>query len=311
MRLERYTEEHKNQWNDFVRQADNGHFMFLRHYMDYHSDRFEDHSLLIFDENKLRAILPANVKDHVMHSHQGLTFGGFILNAKSYTADVLEILAELKRYMAAQGMQALIYKCIPAVFHKVSRLEDRYALWQSGAELFRRDISSVIDLRAERKYRSTKKQNIKKGLQAGLEIVELESLTEFWDLLIAVLKARHAADPTHSLAEIQALKEALPKNIKAKGVVQNGHLLGGAVLFLNNKSVHTQYLGVNDQGRALGALDYLLDHEIQSFSAAGYHHFSFGISTEAQGKTLNEGLIFQKEGFGARAVMHDFYRLNA
>lgn len=38
-------------------------------------------------------------------------------------------------------------------------------------------------------------------------------------------------------------------------------------------------------------------------------YFDFGISNEEEGRYLNEGLVAQKEGFGARAVVHDFYRL--
>ena len=36
----------------------------------------------------------------------------------------------------------------------------------------------------------------------------------------------------------------------------------------------------------------------------------FGISTEEGGTVLNRGLIDYKEGFGARAVVHDFYELD-
>ena len=309
MRVERYTETMKSTWNEFVRNSDNGHFMFLRDYMDYHSDRFEDHSLLIYDENKLRALLPACERENVLHSHQGLTYGGLILNSKSYATDVKEILATVVDYAKSNDIQDLVYKCIPPVYHRQGREEDRYALWAMGAEMFRRDISSVIDLRLPFKYRSTKKQNIKKGVQAQLSIHELDDLQEYWQLLGAVLGSRHDAEPTHSYEEIQKLMLALPKHIKGYSVKHGDQLLGGALLFINHRSVHTQYLGVNPEGRDIGALDFLLDKLITHYQNEGYDYFSFGISTENAGKYLNEGLIFQKEGFGARAVMHDFYRI--
>ena len=37
--------------------------------------------------------------------------------------------------------------------------------------------------------------------------------------------------------------------------------------------------------------------------------FDFGISNEDHGRVLNEGLVMQKEGFGARSVVHDHYEL--
>lgn len=52
--------------------------------MEYHSDRFNDHSLMFFDDSqKLLAILPANHADGKLHSHQGLTFGGIIIKSSA------------------------------------------------------------------------------------------------------------------------------------------------------------------------------------------------------------------------------------
>ena len=47
--------------------------------MDYHNDRFKDHSLMVFKDDKLIALLPANIVDFNLRSHQGLTYGGFLL----------------------------------------------------------------------------------------------------------------------------------------------------------------------------------------------------------------------------------------
>ncbi len=46
--------------------------------MDYHSDRFNDHSLVFTRKNRLIGLLPANIKDEALYSHGGLTFGGII-----------------------------------------------------------------------------------------------------------------------------------------------------------------------------------------------------------------------------------------
>ena len=43
-----------------------------------------------------------------------------------------------------------------------------------------------------------------------------------------------------------------------------------------------------------------------------YHdraYFDFGISTEDEGRTLNEGLIANKESYGARAIVYERYEL--
>ena len=57
--IERYTPAKKDEWDQFVRQSKNGTFLFLRDYMDYHSDRFADFSLVARDGEKIIAVLPA------------------------------------------------------------------------------------------------------------------------------------------------------------------------------------------------------------------------------------------------------------
>lgn len=46
----KYSPENKNEWNEFLHQAKNNLFMFDRNYMEYHSDRFTDHSLMFYKE---------------------------------------------------------------------------------------------------------------------------------------------------------------------------------------------------------------------------------------------------------------------
>ena len=58
--IHRYTAAYHRDWNDFVSESSNGTFLFLREYMEYHADRFTDYSLLVYDGNKLLALLPAN-----------------------------------------------------------------------------------------------------------------------------------------------------------------------------------------------------------------------------------------------------------
>ena len=46
----RYTPDKANEWNKFIAKSKNGTFLFDRNYMDYHSDRFHDYSLLFYRE---------------------------------------------------------------------------------------------------------------------------------------------------------------------------------------------------------------------------------------------------------------------
>ena len=71
---------------------------------------------------------------------------------------------------------------------------------------------------------------------------------------------------------------------------------------------HVQYIASSLRGRELGALDRLfLDLLAGVFRDKPF--FDFGRSCEQEGRLLNRGLIEQKEGFGARALVQDFYRI--
>ena len=45
MKIEKYSSNYKIIWDKFVKNSKNTHFFFLRDYMEYHSDRFEDFRL--------------------------------------------------------------------------------------------------------------------------------------------------------------------------------------------------------------------------------------------------------------------------
>ena len=64
------------------------------------------------------------------------------------------------------------------------------------------------------------------------------------------------------------------------------------------------------KGKDYNALDILFDNLINEVYVKKKRYFDFGISTEKEGLFLNENLIFYKEGFGARALVHDFYELD-
>ena len=59
--IETYKDSYKADWNDFIDSSKNSTFLFNRNFMDYHSDRFEDFSLMVYDKSELIAILPLNI----------------------------------------------------------------------------------------------------------------------------------------------------------------------------------------------------------------------------------------------------------
>lgn len=309
MTIVKYTVEQKNDWNEFVKNSKNTHFFFQRDYMEYHSDRFEDFSLLVFNEiGKLIAILPANMKENILYSHQGLTFGGFIIDDKMKTETMLEIFESLKVYLKSQNIQKIVYKCIPYIYHIKPSEEDRYALFRNNAKLTRRDVTSTIDLTEQVRYSKGRKWTVNKAKKELIQICESDDYEIFWELLTGVLESNHEAKPVHRFEEMKKLASLFPKNIKLFLAKKDEKIVSGALIYENQNIVHTQYLANSEEGRDLGALDLLIDYLIKEIYK-NKKYFDFGISNEDAGRYLNTGLIAQKEGFGARAVVHDFYEL--
>lgn len=309
MKIIRYATDNKYNWNDFVKNSKNGHFFFQRDYMEYHSDRFDDFSLMVFDEtDKLIAILPANIKEEVLHSHQGLTFGGFLIDDKMKTETMLEIFESLKLFLKEQNIGKIVYKCIPYIYHIKPSEEDRYALFRNDAQLIRRDVTSTIDLTEQVRYSKGRKWTINKAKKESIETFESDDYETFWELLTGVLESNHEVKPVHTLEEMKNLTSLFPNNIKLFLAKKDEKIVSGALIYENQNIVHTQYLANSEKGREVGALDLLIDYLIKDIYK-NKKYFDFGISNEDAGRFLNTGLIAQKEGFGARAVVHEFYEL--
>lgn len=304
-----YENADKVEWNRFLLTCKNYHFIFNRDFMEYHANRFEDFSLIFKnDKEEIIALLPGNIKDNIFYSHQGLTFGGFLIGRDVHVVDMLDIFCQLKDFLKNKRIEKMIYKCIPVIYHNYPAQEDLYALFLNEANLYRRDVSSAIYLEEDYSYSKSKKWSINKAKKNGVTFEELDQPSIVWGLVREVLQENHDQCPVHDEIEIDLLKNRFPDNIKAYKCCYDGDIVASAVTFETDRVVHTQYLACSYKGREVRALDYLIDFLIrQSIKSAKI--FDFGISNENDGKYLNAGLISQKESFGARAIVHDFYSL--
>jgi len=312
LEIEEYKPKKKSIWNEFVKKSKNGVFLFNRNYMDYHSDRFKDNSLMFYCDGELVAIMPANIKEKTLYSHGGLTFGGMITSYKVKTALMLKLFELLMSYMSLHEINTLVYKAIPYIYHTAPSDEDLYALFRFGAKLFRRDVSSSIYL-PEVPYPLTelpynRKRMIVKAKKHGLIVKKSDDLKTFMEILSEVLNERHGVKPVHAYEEIKLLADRFPENIKLFAAFKANEMLAGTIIYESKNVAHAQYIANSNSGRKVGALDLVFEFLINHYKGKK-RYFDFGISTEKNGQYLNEGLIWWKESFGARAVTYDFYEL--
>ncbi len=275
--------------------------------MDYHSDRFEDHSIMVFKGESVLAVLPANIAEGEVHSHQGLTYGGLILSKKEKLNSTLEIFREVLKFLSSEGIAKLHIKLVPSIYHELPADELEYLLFITEATITRVDVSSTIEKSGKLKIQSNRIEGVKKAEKNGLEIREEAIFEAFWnEILIPNLEKRHEAKPVHTVEEIELLASRFPKNIRQFNVYKGDQIVAGTTVFEMETACHVQYISGNDDKQQLGSLDFLFEYLINK-RFAEKKYFDFGISNENQGRNINKGLLYWKETFGGRSLANKFY----
>lgn len=305
MEIIEYTDDRSSVWNEFVDESKNATFMFDRGYMDYHSDRFEDASLMIYYKQRPLALFPANRVGDTLISHGGLTFGGVLTSGEMTMPKMMDVFNTLETYLSNEGVETVKYKAIPSIYHSIPAEGDRYALFRKDAKLYRRDVTSAVYLPDRLDFKRNRRQTIERATEHGVSVRESEEYGQYWEMLRTTL-AKHDVEPVHTVEEMLLLHERFPENLKLYGAYQEGDLVAGAIVYMSNVVARTQYIASNDAGDEVRATDLLLS-ELITKCCDHLRYFDFGISTEQEGKVLNEGLSYFKETFGARPVVHDFY----
>lgn len=310
MEIKIYTPEFRTEWDNFIRKSKNGTFLFYRDFIEYHGNRFNDYSLLFYEKGKLIALMPGHIEDKVFYSHRGLTYGGLIMNTETKAKDILSAFEYLTITFRHQGIKKIVYKAIPHIYHLQPAEEDQYALFRYKAVLTERNISSTIYLPDRVKYSDLRKRGIKKAGKNSLTVEPSDDYECFWNILSNNLQARYNKQPVHSLKEITYLKNKFPDNIHLFTVKDtDDNIVAGTIIFETETVSHIQYIAASEEGKKLGATDLLIDYIINN-AYPDKRYFDYGVSTEDNGNYLNESLITQKEGFGARATVYDTYTIN-
>ncbi len=325
-----YSLKYKQAWDAFVAESKNGTFLLLRDFMDYHADRFFDCSLLVYEgeldneesddrevQGHLKAVMPANwvEKDRTVYSHQGLTYGGLIVEKEITQQEVLAVMQMVMQYYHDMlQAETMVYKPIPYIYSPYPTGEDLYALFRANGRLVSRGVSSVVTLHNPLHMRTLRQRQARKALDHNYYIDRVlesnrQEVHEYWELLTSVLVKNHGVRPVHSEDEIVLLMQRFPREIKLFAVKHDEHIVAGCVVFVTRQVAHIQYIAAGEEGREYGALDLLFRHLINE-RYKQMEYLDFGISTERGGAWLNPGLIFQKEGFGARTVCYDIYEVD-
>ncbi len=306
MKIIPYTPADAPLWDETVRASRNGIFQHLRAYMDYHSDRFADCSIMAADERgRIIAVLPAHSSGDTVSSHRGLTFGGWLMTMRADMNAMTEVWRLMTEHYRERGFRQLFYRPSPSIYHTYPAEEDLYALFRAGGRLEATQVSTVVDLLRPAGLDMTCRQSVRKATRAGIAIDVSDNYAPFWAILESLLRARHDASPVHSLAEIELLRSRFPDNIRLYTATDGAELLAGVVMYNTRTAAHSQYTATTERGRALRVLPALYSRIMDDTLAAGMQWMDFGTSNEDGGRILNTGLIRQKCALGGRAIVYN------
>ena len=298
-------------WDEFARMSRNGTMLHQRGYMDYHSDRFKDCSLVALHEGRLCALLPACIEGDTLWSHRGLTYGGWLVPLKHFDATVMvEVMDAACQWMSDNGIKRLVYKPVPHIYHRYPCEEDLYALFRHQAKLIETNISTTIDLSCPLPLDRGNKSGANAARKAGIQVGPSEDWEGYWRLLSSLLDERYGTRPVHTLDEMRLLHGRFPDGIRLYAATLDGEMLAGVVMYLSQPVAHCQYIGASPQGKDSKALTLLFDYLIGEAKASGYRYFDFGISNEDHGRYLNEGLVRQKSRLGGRGIVYNTFEIN-
>jgi hypothetical protein len=305
-----YQESDYELWNTFVTAAKNATFLFHRDFMEYHKDRFDDFSLLVFDGVNLVAVLPANRVDNKVYSHQGLTYGGFVYRSKLKIEEVQTMLDLLFDFFKSERIEYFYLHPIPSFYLGQGNAAIDFFLIKKGAQLYRKEMNMVAHLNQEIPISKSKVKHFRRTELLGLRVVEESNFQPFWEKILEPrLLEKYDAKPVHSLAEIQLLKERFPKNIKQFSAYLEEEIVAGITLFEFDNGVKSQYGATSKKGETCRALDFLFISLLDIFQKQGKLFFDMGIVNDSSEKGFHSGLLQQKEELGCTVWSQDFYKI--
>ena len=315
--INRYEKKQLDEWDQFVNASNNGTMFQKQRFINYHIDRkFVDNSLIIKNNNNIVAVLPAAIKNNILYSHPGSSYGGLVLAKKTEFSIINNIIQELDNYCKNKKLKSIFLINSPSIYHKeVDDSLDYLLQWN----LFRKkeiyishavninETVSVLDLLKKRKRRYLNNDD---ELNA-LEFKELNEFDSFYDILLKS-KEKFKTKPTHSLEELYQLKKIFPEQIKLLLTMKKDRVVGGSLMFFANKKISLIFYNTILEELRNSQISMLQLYKCMEISKQlGYQMVDFGVShtPEANDPMAPKlSLIHFKEQFNAKGVLRIAYQ---
>lgn len=292
----------KADWDFVLDNSAENLFLFKREFMEYHKDRFIDSSLMLFKDDKAIGIVPCNIKQEFVFSHQGLSFGGIILIEGLDQDDILIIIEILLKFWNQIGIKKVEIKLIPIIYCGKTQNSIKELLFEKGFKLQSSVQTFVIDMSTSHKSR-VGRWKLRNSHRKDFQIMEVNDFSGFWNhVLIPLYHERIGVPPTHTVEEINQLKSRNQNHIRQFVISLSDHqILAGITVFEYKSVAKFQYIAATNLGKKLRALDFLMEYLLKT-KFARKKYIDLGTVHDPKTGIPQKGLIDWKVSWHAEMI---------
>jgi len=302
-------------WDDRVAQSVNGTIFHCRRFLSYHGDKFRnaERFLVALDGSSIKAQIALTVSEdgggRVARSPYGASYGSFVFLDQPNFVTTQELVVSFNEYLRDHKISRFTMTPPIACCAKDSMDTFYFSLLTNGYRSINRDISSIVNLSAERDVAasvSSRARNMSRKAQARNVSVRRGNLGDFWRVLQLTF-ARHGTQPTHSLENLEFLIREFPDRIYVDVAYDDkDEALAGIGYFVINSRVNSSfYLCQNPARSEDQALSLLIMQALEKSQKAGFSYFDFGTSTVNMGPREN---IFRfKESYSKLGMFRETF----
>ena len=315
--ITKYNDMLFDEWEKFISDSNNGTIFQKQAFLKYHINRkFVDGSLVIKNKGTIVAAVPAAIKENILYSHPGSSYGGIVLSHNLDFKMIHDILKVIDEYCIGQKYKALFLINSPSIYQKKSDQSLDYLLQWNGFKQTELYISHAVDMSKTSDILSLltkrKRRYINNNQELNSLTFEEETyLDEFYNILIAS-KKKYNTTPTHSLDELIKLKDMFPQQIKLLVTKNENKIIGGSLIFFTNDNVALVFYNtILEEYRESQIAMLQLYKCMEIAKKYNLHWIDFGVShtpEEENPLAPKFSLIHFKEQFNAKGVLRIAYQ---
>ena len=314
IKVDKYSPEIKDNWDNFVEKSNNGTIFHKIQFLDYHPpDRFNFHHLIFHKQSNPIAVLPGLLNNGIFKSPAGASFGGIVMNDSSFRkADI--VVTNFLKYCESEGIKEIYLTPPTIVYSRKMNRNLEYVLLYNGFSYSANMYTSVINLSelSEDDPISICHQNaksaIKKAINYDVRIELSEDYESFYPILLKN-KEKFDVPVTHTLEELKKLNSLMPDSFKLFLAYREEDLLGGSLIFVCNKrTLLAFYIALDYNFQEYRPINLLLYEIMKWGQQNGFRYLDLGVNQEESEDNpmeVNRGLISFKSSMGAQCFFRN------